>query len=70
MSFADKIRYSYDGLRTQRLVEPMIRVDGVFETVSWKKALRAVAEKLQSVSAVVLLSYKTPLIMLLSRLSL
>ncbi len=46
----DKTRFSYDGLRAQRLVEPMIRSNGVIEAVTWKKALRAAAEKLTSVS--------------------
>ena len=42
---ADKARFSYDGLKRQRLSEPMIRgADGQLQTVSWKEALEAVAE--------------------------
>lgn len=33
----DKIRFSYDGLRRQRLYEPMIAIDGKLVKVSWKK---------------------------------
>lgn len=42
---ADKARFSYDGLKRQRLSEPMIRrADGQLEAVSWPDALEAVAE--------------------------
>ncbi|KAG0587503.1 hypothetical protein KC19_2G169300 [Ceratodon purpureus] len=41
----DKARFSYDGLKRQRLSEPMIRLpDGQLQAVSWKDALEAVAE--------------------------
>lgn len=41
----DKARFSYDGLKRQRLSEPMIRrPDGQLQAVSWKDALEAVAE--------------------------
>lgn len=45
----DKVRYSFDGLKRQRLLEPMIRTDDLFEAVTWKKALRTAAAKLNSV---------------------
>lgn len=35
----DRIRFSYDGLRRQRLVDPMLRIGGVFVKLSWKKSL-------------------------------
>ncbi len=42
---SDKARFSYDGLKRQRLSEPMIRrPDGRLEAVSWHDALEAVAE--------------------------
>lgn len=34
----DKIRFSYDGFRRQRLYEPMVKVSGNFLKISWKKA--------------------------------
>ena len=49
-STTDKVRYAYDGLKRQRLLEPMIRTNDTFEAVTWKKALRAAAAKLNSVS--------------------
>lgn len=41
----DKARFSYDGLKRQRLSEPMIRrPDGQLQAASWKDALEAIAE--------------------------
>jgi len=48
----DKSRFSYDGLKRQRLSEPMIRrPDGQLQAVSWKDALEAVAEAAYKVKA-------------------
>ncbi|XLS87269.1 hypothetical protein HN51_037435 [Arachis hypogaea] len=42
---SDKTRFCYDGLKRQRLNEPMIRgPDGRFKSVSWADALAVVAE--------------------------
>ncbi|KAL2499031.1 NADH dehydrogenase [ubiquinone] iron-sulfur protein 1 [Abeliophyllum distichum] len=42
---SDKTRFFYDGLKRQRLNDPMIRgADGRFKTVSWRDALAVVAE--------------------------
>uniref|UniRef100_A0A2N9ETV8 2Fe-2S ferredoxin-type domain-containing protein n=1 Tax=Fagus sylvatica TaxID=28930 RepID=A0A2N9ETV8_FAGSY len=42
---SDKTRFCYDGLKRQRLNDPMIRgADGRFKTVSWRDALAVVAE--------------------------
>lgn len=42
---SDKTRFCYDGLKRQRLNEPMIRgPDGRFKSVSWRDALAVVAE--------------------------
>ncbi|XP_054789978.1 NADH dehydrogenase [ubiquinone] iron-sulfur protein 1, mitochondrial-like [Prosopis cineraria] len=42
---SDKTRFCYDGLKRQRLNDPMIRgPDGRFKTVSWRDALAVVAE--------------------------
>ncbi|KAK4480081.1 hypothetical protein RD792_013138 [Penstemon davidsonii] len=42
---SDKTRFFYDGLKRQRLNDPMIRgADGRFKVVSWRDALAVVAE--------------------------
>ncbi|KAK9082588.1 hypothetical protein Scep_029059 [Stephania cephalantha] len=42
---SDKTRFCYDGLKRQRLNDPMIRgPDGRFKSVSWRDALAIVAE--------------------------
>lgn len=42
---SDKARFSYDGLKRQRLNEPMIRnASGQLQAASWHDALAAVAE--------------------------
>jgi NADH dehydrogenase (ubiquinone) Fe-S protein 1 len=34
----DKIRFSYDGFRRQRLYDPMIKISGNFLKISWKRS--------------------------------
>ncbi|KAG9137588.1 hypothetical protein Leryth_019767 [Lithospermum erythrorhizon] len=47
---SDKTRFFYDGLKRQRLNDPMIRgPDGRFKTVSWRDALAIVAEVVNQV---------------------
>ncbi|KAL9251047.1 NADH dehydrogenase [ubiquinone] iron-sulfur protein 1, mitochondrial-like protein [Drosera capensis] len=47
---SDKTRFSYDGLKRQRLNDPMIRgADGRFKAVSWRDALAVVAEVLHQI---------------------
>ncbi|KAF5747419.1 NADH dehydrogenase [Tripterygium wilfordii] len=42
---SDKTRFCYDGLKRQRLNDPMVRgPDGQFKTVSWRDALALVAD--------------------------
>lgn len=42
---ADKSRFSYDGLKRQRLVTPMLRdKDGELKAVDWEAALVTVAK--------------------------
>ena len=43
---ADKGRFAYDGLRRQRLVQPLIRNGTELVPVGWEEALRTVADKL------------------------
>lgn len=47
---ADKSRFSYDGLKRQRLVSPMIKsMGGQLESCGWEEALMAVADELNAV---------------------
>ncbi|XP_041002420.1 NADH dehydrogenase [ubiquinone] iron-sulfur protein 1, mitochondrial [Juglans microcarpa x Juglans regia] len=47
---SDKTRFFYDGLKRQRLNDPMIRgANGRFKAVSWRDALAVVAEVLHQV---------------------
>jgi NADH dehydrogenase (ubiquinone) Fe-S protein 1 len=47
---SDKTQFCYDGLKRQRLNDPMIRgPDGRFKAVTWRDALAVVAEVLQQV---------------------
>ncbi|KAL3702116.1 hypothetical protein R1sor_020138 [Riccia sorocarpa] len=41
---SDKARFAYDGLKRQRLNEPLIRREGQLEPISWPQALKTVAE--------------------------
>lgn len=44
---SDKSRFAYDGLKTQRLVSPMVKnADGALTSCDWEDALFAVVEKL------------------------
>jgi NADH-quinone oxidoreductase subunit G len=45
---SDKTRHVADGLRTQRLDQPYVRVDGRLQPATWDAALAAVADKLKS----------------------
>ncbi|GAB4827304.1 hypothetical protein Ancab_034191 [Ancistrocladus abbreviatus] len=48
---SDKTRFCYDGLKRQRLNDPMIRgTDGRFKAVSWRDALQVVAEVMHQVN--------------------
>jgi NADH dehydrogenase (ubiquinone) Fe-S protein 1 len=47
---SDKTQFCYDGLKRQRLNDPMIRgPDGRFKAVTWRDTLAVVAEVLQQV---------------------
>lgn len=49
---SDKTRFCYDGLKRQRLNDPMIRgPDGRFKAVTWRDALEIVAEVLSKVKS-------------------
>lgn len=48
---SDKARFSYDGLKRQRLITPMIKVNGKLEAVNWEDALITVAQALQDISS-------------------
>ena len=44
---ADKTRFSYDGLKRQRLDRPYMRVDGKLVPISWDEALKVAADRLK-----------------------
>lgn len=47
---SDKTRFSYDGLKRQRLSDPMIRdSDGRFKAMSWRDALAVVGDIIHQV---------------------
>ena len=45
---SDKARFSYDGLKNQRLDRPYIKKSGRFQEVSWESALSSIADKFTS----------------------
>ena len=44
----DKTRFSYDGLKSQRLDNPKFKKGDVFQNISWKEALQIVKNKFNS----------------------
>lgn len=46
---SDKGRFSYDGLKRQRLNIPLVKTSEGFQTVLWPDALKAIAEGLKGV---------------------
>jgi len=48
----DKIRFSYDSFRSQRLFDPMVKLNNSFFKVSWKKAFSFAKNTLLTLSAV------------------
>jgi NADH-quinone oxidoreductase subunit G len=48
---SDKTRHVIDGLRTQRLDQPYIRVGGVLKPAAWADAFAAIASKVKATSA-------------------
>ncbi|MFN7039342.1 MAG: NADH-quinone oxidoreductase subunit NuoG, partial [Alphaproteobacteria bacterium] len=48
---SDKTRFAYDGLKVQRLDQPMIKKEGKFIRTSWDEAMRFVTAKLKSTPA-------------------
>jgi NADH-quinone oxidoreductase subunit G len=48
---SDKTRHVVDGLRTQRLDQPYVRVNGRLQPASWKDAFAAIADKVKATSA-------------------
>jgi NADH-quinone oxidoreductase subunit G len=45
---SDKTRFIWDGLKTQRLDRPYVKVDGRFRAVSWHEAFTAIANHVTS----------------------
>ncbi len=48
---SDRSRFSYDGLKRQRLDTPYVRKDGKLQAVGWSEALEVVADKLSNTDA-------------------
>ena len=48
---SDKTRHVVDGLRTQRLDQPYLRVNGRLTPATWKEAFAAIAEKVKAAPA-------------------
>lgn len=47
---SDKTRFAYDGLRTQRLTKPLIKVNGAFVPATWPEALEKIADAMSKVN--------------------
>jgi len=47
---SDKARFIFDGLKTQRLDRPYLRVNGKLSPVSWQEAFAAIAQKVKGVA--------------------
>jgi NADH-quinone oxidoreductase subunit G len=47
---SDKNRFSYDGLKYQRLDRPYVRKNGKLVEVSWSEALKTIADKIKSIN--------------------
>lgn len=45
---SDKTRFIFDGLKTQRLDRPFIRVNGKLQAASWHEAFAAIADKVKA----------------------
>ena len=45
---SDKTRHVVDGLRTQRLDQPYVRVDGRLQPASWREAFSVIADKMKT----------------------
>lgn len=57
---ADKSRFSYDGLKTQRLAFPMVKVkSGELKGILWEDTLRVAAEALNAAEGKVRIERKT-----------
>lgn len=47
---SDKARFIWDGLKTQRLDRPYVKVNGRLQAATWPEAFQAIADKLKGVS--------------------
>ena len=45
---SDKTRFAYDGLKTQRLTQPMVRKDGKLVAVDWVEAFEYIKKKVKT----------------------
>nr|YP_009476589.1 NADH dehydrogenase subunit 11 [Chroomonas placoidea]AVM81082.1 NADH dehydrogenase subunit 11 [Chroomonas placoidea] len=47
---SDKTRFAFDGLKRQRLYEPLLKQNGKFEAISWQEALTQIVLRLTSIT--------------------
>ncbi|XP_031364523.1 NADH-ubiquinone oxidoreductase 75 kDa subunit, mitochondrial isoform X1 [Apis dorsata] len=47
---SDKARFSYDGLKRQRLITPMIKINGKLKAVEWEDALVTTAQAIRNLA--------------------
>lgn len=46
---SDKTRFAFDGLRRQRLYEPMLKKDNEFKVISWKESLTQITNQFDNI---------------------
>lgn len=46
---SDRDRYSYEALYQNRLTDPLVKKDGVWQTVEWQEALKLITNKFQEI---------------------
>ena len=47
---SDKARFAFDGLTTQRLTSPLLKVNNSFEPISWVKAIDIITDKIKAIN--------------------
>ena len=47
---SDKTRFAFDGLKRQRLYEPLLKQNETFKTISWQEALTQIIVQLKSIT--------------------
>lgn len=58
---SDKTRFSYDGLKTQRLDTPYVRVDGKLKAATWEEAFAAIKKNISKLKSAEIAAISGPL---------